>query len=351
MWHLRFFGIILAVLTLQGFMGIQTALAADPALSNLSMGQSQVMRGLDGSFQLAVMGNNVIPMDIPAEKTPEKAQPVKPAVQKPKATPKKASKPKKKKVKKAKVKKAPVKKPVGVEEEEGFLAKTLKNLMGDDPNDEASISLLQKSAGGKPEPGKNEGLLTKTLKSLMSDGDDKKKVAPKPKPQPQKTAGKKPAPEKKEDGLLTKTLKSLMGGDKKKEEQTAKKSVLDSLNMVPGSASKKKTEEQSKTAKSETKATLKDSFEKLIGVGNVKDKSDDQPAKNKEFAGLLGGGESPKITPKKAAPPRKLAVRPIDEDEEEQLESDRGGVKKGKNILKESFKTLVNDDKKKALAE
>ncbi len=191
----------------------------------------------------------------------------------------------------------------------------------------------------------------------MSDGDDKKKAAPKP--QPQKTAGKKSEPGKKEEGLLTKTLKSLMGGGKKKEEQTAKKSVLDSLNMVPGSTSKKKTEEQPKTAKSETKATLKNSFKKLIGVGNVKDKSDDQPVKKKEFAGPLGG-ESPKVTPKlvtaedtverKAAPPRTLAVRPID-DEEEQLESDRGGVKKGKNILKESFKTLVTKDKKNALAE
>ncbi len=82
MWHLRFFGTILAVLTLQGLMGSQTALAVDPVLSKLSMGQPQVMRGLDGSFQLAVMGNNVVPMDIPPEKSPEKAQPEKPVVKK-----------------------------------------------------------------------------------------------------------------------------------------------------------------------------------------------------------------------------------------------------------------------------
>lgn len=361
MWHFRLFGATLAVVALSGFIESQTALAVHPASPEFSGSQSQETRGLVGSFQLAVMGNNVVPLDMPSEKSSEKAQPEKPVIEKPKATPKKASKPKKKKVRKAKtkVKKAPVKKPEVVEEE-GFLAKTLKSLVGDDNKDSASISLLQKSADGKSEPDKNEGLLTKTLKSLVSDGDDKKRAAPKPKLQ--KTAEKKAEPGKKEEGLLTKTFKSIMGGDKKKEEQTAKKSALDPINMVStGSSTKKKTEEPSKTktAKSETKATLKDSFEKLIGMGNVKDKKEAQPEKNKKFAAPLGG-DGPKSTKKlvkaeetvEKTPKRaKLTARKYNETEEDQLEKDRGGTEKGQNVLKDSFKKLVTEEKKKALVE
>ena len=195
MWHSRFFGILLVVLALLGFMGSQTALAAYPTPSEFSMSQPQETRGLAGSFQLAVMGDSAIPLNIP-----------------PQQSPKKASKPKKKKVKKANVKKAPAKKPV---EEEGFLTKTFKQLIGGD--------------------------------------DDKKETASKS--QLQKTAGKKP--EKEEEGFLTKTLKTLMGGDTKNEKK-AEKNTLNPINMAPtGSSAQKKEEEQPKTAKSETKKPSK----------------------------------------------------------------------------------------------
>ena len=120
MWHSRFFGTILAVLAFPGFMGSQTVLAAYPDSPEFSMSQPQGTRGLEGSFQLAVMGSSTAPLDMPPEKSPTKVQPEKPAVEQPVAIqkekpkevsqPKKASKPKKKKVKKANVKKAPAKK-------------------------------------------------------------------------------------------------------------------------------------------------------------------------------------------------------------------------------------------------
>ncbi len=353
MWHSRFFGTILAVLAFPGFMGSQTVLAAYPDSPEFSMSQPQGTRGLEGSFQLAVMGSSTVPLDMPPEKSPAKVQPEKPAVKKPiavmrdstvppeksaarvqpekpaveqpvaiqKEKPKKVSKPKKKKVKKANVKKAPAKKPV---EEEGFL--------------------------------------TKTFKQLLGGGDDKKKAAAKP--QMQKTAGKVPEKEKEEEGFLTKTLKTLMGGGEKKEK-TAKKNPLNPINMAPtGSATKKKGEEQSKTAKSETKKTLKDSFEKLIGVGAVKDKGDTKSAKKKESGGLLdgilgGSGKKKdssttkqakvKNTVKKSTPakPKRITAKKYIEEEEGQMNKNYAGAKKGKNVLKESFKSLIADDKKK----
>lgn len=354
MWHSRFFGTLLAVLALPGFMESQTALAAYPTSSELSMSQPREIRGLGGSFQLAVMGGSAVPLNIPPEKSPAKAQPAKPVVEKPEATAKtskmgdstvppekspekaqpakpavekpkatqKASQPKKKKVKEANIKKAPAKKPV---EEEGFLTKTFKQLIGGD--------------------------------------DDKKEAASKS--QLQKTAGKKP--EKEEEGFLTKTLKTLVGSDTKNEKK-AKKNTLNPINMAPtGSSAQKREEEQPKTAKSETKKTLKDSFEKLIGVGAVKDEDDSKSAKKKESGGLLdsilGGSNKKKeasatkqakakdTVKKTSAPakPRKLTARKYvaDEEEEEQLGKNYAGAKKGKNILKETFKTLVTDDKKK----
>jgi hypothetical protein len=265
-------------------------------------------------------------------------QPVKPAIEKPKATPipQKASKPKKKKVKKANVKKAPAKKPE--KEEEGFLTKTFKQLVGSD--------------------------------DAKKDGASKSKI--------QKTAGK--TPEKEEEGFLTKTLKSLVGSDKK-EEKTTKKNSLNPIDTAPASsASKKKEKEQPKTAKAETKKTLKNSFEKLIGVGAVKDKGDSntastgkstegtKSAKKKESGGLvdgiLGGGDKKKDTSatqqakakdevdKAASPakPRKLAAKKyeadVDEENQEGTGENYGGAKKGKNLLKESFKTLVKDEPK-----
>ena len=118
-----------------------------------------------------------------------------------------------------------------------------------------------------------------------------------------------------------------------------------------GSATHKKAEEKPKTAKSETKKTLKDSFEKLIGVGAVdKSATETKPAVTKQ-------AKAEKTVEKKAAPlkPKRVTARKYIENEEAQLEKDRGGVKKGKNVLKESFKALVidskEDSKKKALTE
>ena len=338
-------------------------------------------RGLEGSFQLAVMGGRTVPLDIPPEKFPEKVQATtKPAVETPKATPKKASKPKKRKVKKARVQKAPAKKPV--EEEEGFLTRTFKQLVGSDDakKEAASKSLIQKTSGKKSEPEKKEeGLLTKTFKQLVGDDDAKKDAASKSKMQ--KMAEEKSEPEKKEEGLLTRTLKSLVGGDKKEEPKTKKK-TLNSINAAPtGSTTQEKEEEQPKTAKSETKKTLKNSFEKLIGVGAVSDDGDSQAgktdstvgetksAKKQESGGLLdgilGGSKKKKDSSAtkqakvkdtaegKSAPakPKRITARKyVEEEEEGRVKKNYAGAKKGKNVLKESFKSLVTD-KKKALKE
>jgi hypothetical protein len=347
MWHFRFFGTILTVLALLGFTGSQAALAAYPISPEFSMTQAQEALGLDGSFQLAVMGNGAAPLDIPTKKFPTKVKSEKPAVESPKATPKasqKASKPKKKKVKMAKVKKAPAKESV-VEEEEGFFTKTLKTLVGGDGDKKspASKSLVQKSAGKTPEPvKKEEGLLSKTLSTLVGGDEDKKKSISKPKPQ--KTAGKKPEPEKKEEGLLTKTFKSLVGSDEKvkKEEKTAKKKSLSSINMDPAAGmTHKKEKEESKTAKSETKKTLKDSFQKLIGVGSIdKEATKPEPEVTKK-------AEVKKVVEKKAPPqPKRITARKYIEQEDAQLKKDRGGTEKGKNVLKDSFQKLIADDEK-----
>jgi hypothetical protein len=333
-------------------MESRTALAAYSISSEFSKNQGQVTSGsgLDGSFQLAVMGNGVAPLDIPTEKFPKKVESEKPAAKKPKATPKvtqKASKPEKEKVNVAKAKKAPAKE-TATEEEEGFFAKTLKTLVGDDgKKNPASKSLVQKSAGKAPEPAKEEeGLLSKTLSTLVGDDEDKSK--PVSKPQPQKTASKKPEPEKEEEGLLTKTLKSLVGSDEKEEkkEKTAKKKSLSPINMAPtAKATHKKEKEESKTAKSETKKTIKDSFEKLIGVGAV-DKEDVKPEPK-----VVKKAEVKKVVEKKAPPkPERITARKYIEDEEKQYNKDRKVVK-GKNVLKDSFQKLIaDDDKQKALA-
>jgi hypothetical protein len=281
------------------------------------------------------MNGSTIHVDNPPEQPPAEVEPEKPAPKKPKAV-RKSSKPKKKKVKKANTKTAPAKKPA---EEEGFLTKTFNQLVGSD--------------------------------------DDKKKDASKS--QLKKTAGK--APEKEEEGLLTKTLKTLVGSDKK-EGKTAQKNSLNPIDTTPANTkSKKKVQGQPITAKAETKKTLKDSFEKLIGVGAVKDKGDsksaktDKPAgetksaKKKESGGLLedilGDSDDKKVAtakkqakvedavkePPAPAEPKKLAARkyPVDPDvadDRDQVEKNYGGAKKGKNLLKESFKTLVKDEKK-----
>ena len=351
MRHSRFLGALLVVLALLSFVGSQAVLAAYPT-SEFSMSQSQGARGVEGAFQLAVMGGStapsamptekpveVAPVVIPQEKSVEKVEPEKPAVKTKKVSPKmapkprKVSNPRKKKVKKADAKKASDKKPK--KEEDGFITKTFKQLIGNDKKEVDSKSQIQKTAG-------------------------------------------KETSEKKEGGFLTRALKSLVGGDDK-EEKTAKKNSLNPLNTAPdsSSAAQKKEDERPKTAKSEAKKNLKDSFEKLTGVGAVKDKSDSESAKTgqsteetksankKESGGLLdgilGGGDKKKDTSvtKQAevkdtvkqtsapAKPRKLAAKKYvaeeDEGAQEEVGDNYGGAKKGKNLLKESFKTLVTD--------
>lgn len=331
MQYSRILGTILTVLALVGFMGSQKALAGYSISPEVSESQSLSARGFDGSFQIAVINESTTPPEQP----PAKVETEKPAPKKPKVVPK-SSKPKKKEVNKAKVQKVATKKPA---EEEGFLTKTFKQLVGSD--------------------------------------DEKKKAVPKS--QAQKAAGKAPA--KEEEGLLTKTLKTLVGGDEN-EEKTTKKNSLNPINATPAdTTTKKKVQEQPKTAKAETKKTLKDSFEKLIGVGAVEDTGDsksaktDKPtgetksAKKKESGGLLdgilGGDEDKKVAtakkqakvedavkePPAPAEPKKIEARnykvdPDVADDRDHVEKNYGGAKKGKNLLKESFKTLVKDEKK-----
>lgn len=327
MWHFRFFGAIAAVLALLGFMEARMALAAHPSSLESSLDLSPGIPAKAESFQIAVMGNSAIPMDMPSEPFVKKAPSQKPAAETPKAIPR-ASTPEKKKIKQSVATPAPANPPV---EEEGFL--------------------------------------TKTFNKLVGNSDASKEAAPKA--ELQKMADKNAEPAKEEEGLLTRTLKSLVGGDEKKEEKKETKNNLNPLNMAPtGSATQQKEVEQPKTAKSETKQTLKDSFEKLIGVGSVEEKVDPktvsadpvvektQSAETKKSGGLLdnilGGGDKKEPsqqakakveTVEKKAPepdkPRQITAREYVENEQTQLEEDRGGVKKGKNLLKESFKTLV----------
>ncbi len=249
-----------------------------------------------------------------------------------------------------------------------------------------------KPADPKPEKEK-PGLLTKTLKLLVGGDDANKEDASQAKLE--KASGN--APEKEEPGLLIKTLKKLVGGDddKKKDPQKAKQIPLNPINIAPTvSATQKQKEDkpQVKTAKTETKATLKDTFKKMIGVDAAKEmaKASDTVVKSakQEESGVTAtlkkilGGSGKKDPPAGKAQPaetqqakkqesgtakqaqaktseepavkrtsgqtRKYLGKPSEQD---QLEEDRGGVKKGKNILKESFKILVQDEKKEEAAE
>ncbi len=270
----------------------------------------------------------------------------------------------------------------------------------------------KKPVENKPEK-EEPGIISKTLSKLM--GDDKDKAAEKDSTK-KATKGSKAEteknvdtqPEKEEPGLLTRALKKLVGGDEDKKE--TQNNPLNPINVAPTVSATKKMEEdqKSKTAKSETKATLKSSFKKLIGVDAAKDKAKASVAKTAKqedsgvmstFKKILGGGDKKEKPaagkPAGKAPPADTkqakkdsggllegimgdgdqkktsaasekqaqadqteapGTKPVSgssrkylgqQGEEEQLEEDRGGVKKGKNILKESFKILVKDDKKK----
>lgn len=348
MRHYRFIATGLAVLAFFSFIMIgSTALAAYPAESGFARGTSAETLLHPGSFEVAITVDQMVPQVKPPEKiTPEKT----PEITKEKSSPKpeKSTKKKSGKVSKSKkkVKKAEVKKPAAPEkkEEQSFISKTLSKLMGDDKGK------AEKSADSKPE--------------------------------------------KEEPGLLTRALKKLVGGDEDKAKKKTQNNPLNPVNVAPTVSATQKTaaDQKPKTAKSETKATLKDSFKKLIGVDAAKDKAKASVVKTAEqedsgmmsaFKKILGGGDK-KEKPasgkpagkapladtkqaKKTSPaPAKQAqaegteapgAKPVSgntrkylgqQGEEEQLEEDRGGVKKGKNILKESFKILVQDDKKKA---
>jgi hypothetical protein len=272
----------------------------------------------------------------------------------------------------------------------GFPAKQQSlSLERDEPliiaTDHSKKSEAKQAQAKKPEK-EEEGFLTKTLKSIVGEDDPKGKGPAKGKLQ--KTAGKQ-QDKNEEEGFLTKALKSIVGEDKKEKQET-KKNALNPINMVPtGSAAQKKDQEQPKTAKSETKEKLKDSFEKLIGVGAVKEKdassegavrsaakgtqdseassSGTKSAGKKDSGGLLdgflGGGKAkdateaqqakvdtedkPEVKPAvtKTSKPRKITAQRRVQDEEQEIEDNRG-IKKGKNVLKESFKTLLKEEKK-----
>lgn len=351
MRRINFLGISFAMLALLGLMASGQALAAYSASPDFSMNRPLAASPSEGSFKLAVtVGNEALQLALP-EKPAETAVVPKPEKIKKKEV-KKASKPKKKKVKTAQSKK----------------------------------SEAQKAQVKKPEK-EEESFLTKTLKLLVGGDDVKKEDASKVKLE--KASGK--APEKEEPGLLTKTLKKLMGGDddQKIDPEKAKQNPLNPLNIAPTvSATQKQKEDkpQAKTAKTETQVTLKDSFKKLIGVDAAKDKAKtlDTVVKSskQEESGLtatlkkiLGGGDK-KDQPAETQQAKKKdstaakqvraktseepAIKPTSgqtrkylgkQSEEDQLDEDRGGVKKGKNILKESFKILVQDEIKEEAAE
>lgn len=258
------------------------------------------------------------------------------------------------------------------------------------------------SQKNSPKKEEEEGFFSKTLKSLVGD-DDKKK----------KSAGKKDG-KKEEEGFFTETLKTLVGKDDDKAEKKAKKKRLNPMEVAPtASATKEKEKFQPTTAKTETKATLKDSFSKLVDLGESKDKGGssqegdpsgkkkekgllskylgggdkkDKPAAGKPVKGtlaketkeakitkeakkdegglldsILGGGDKKKDQtttkqvkvekkvnqPAPGKKPRKLTAKQTLGDEEKQLEKDRGGTEKGKNVLKESFKSLLKKDAEK----
>jgi len=267
MRQINFLGISFAMLALLGLMESGQALAAYSAAPDFSMNRPLAASPSEGTFKLAVtVGNETLQLALP-EKPAETAVVPKPEKTKKKEI-KKASKPKKKKVKTAQSKK----------------------------------SEAQKAQVKKPEK-EEESFLTKTLKLLVGGDDAKKEDASQVKLE--KASGK--APEKEEPGLLTKTLKKLIGGDddQKIDPEKAKQNPLNPLNIAPTvSATQKQKEDkpQAQTAKTETQATLKGSFKKLIGVDAAKDKAKtlDTVVKSsgKEESGvtaalkkILGGGD------------------------------------------------------------
>ncbi len=308
MWHSGFFATALMALALLGFTGSETAQASYPASSEFSLNSPAGAPGLQESFKLAEAGSSA-------------------------ATPKNS----------------PEKQKPPVKEDEGFFTKTLNSLIGDDKDKQAD-----KASGDK-------------------DG------------------------KKEEDGFLTKTLKTLVGNEDDKDKKKTKKKSLNPLEVAPTvSATKKVKKDEPKTAISETKATLKDSFKKMVDVGSVKDKDGsakkekeglltkylgggdkkEKPAagkpvkgtpkeKTKEakkdegglFDSIIGGGDKKKDEPatkqvkveKKVSPskPQKITAKKSSGDEAKELEKDRGGTEKGKNVLKESFKSLLKKDAEK----
>lgn len=232
-----------------------------------------------------------------------------------------------------------------------------------------------------------------------------------PKNSPKKTQSKAPAadkqkpPVKEEEGFFSKTLKSLLGNEDDKGKTKTRKKPLNPMEVAPTVSATKKVEQfEPTTAKSETKETLKQSFESLIDMGGGKDPGDsgdaqsakkddgglltkilgggdkkDKPAAGKQVKGtprektkeakkdegglldsILGGGDKKKdptaakpvkvkakVSPPAHTQPRKITAKQTVGSEAENLEKDRGGTQKGKNILKESFKSLLKKDAEK----
>lgn len=327
MRYVRFLGMFLGGVALFGFTGAQTGWAAYSSPTDTTS-RSVSASGFDGRFRLAVTGDTTIPAletESASMVPPEELEPEK----------------KKKKKRKTKVSQAPKPKPKPVEkkEEEGFLSKTYDSLFGDDEK--------------KPEPKAGKA---KSAKSKNSKAKDAKA--------------------EEEEGFLTNALKTLVGEDEEEGKGKAKEEInpLEAAPTVSATKGKDKGH-KTKTAKTETKEQLKSSFEQLIGSGDKGDggkesaPADDakatQSAKKDDSGSLLGnllsGDKDDKGKTKqakvekakaKAEPveqkkPRKLQSRKAANSkaigsEEEQLEKDRGGVKKDNNLLKESFKSLLD---------
>lgn len=325
MRHSGFFATGLMVLAFLGFAGTETARASYPASSEFSLNPSAGTPILPESIKLAATGDKVAP--------PKKTQSKAPAAEK---------------------QKQPVK------EEEGFFSKTFNSLIGND-------------------------------KDKSADKDSKNK----------NTAGKKDG-QKEEEGFLAKTLKSLVGNDDDKDKTKTRKKPLNPMEVAPTVSATKKVEKyEPTTAKSETKDTLKKTFENLVDLGGGKDQGDaqsvekddggllskilgggdkkDKPAAGKTVKGtpkrkikaakkdegglfdsILGGGDKKKdSTAEKQAKVKAKVSQPAPTksrqitakqklgSEAENLEKDRGGTEKGKNILKESFKSLLKKEAEK----
>ncbi len=282
---------------------IMMALALLGGLSAVSSSMASVSPGasipgpvgggaLEGTFLLAVTAETVpAPPSVPAK--PE-AQAPKPAEKKKKEKKAAPARPKVKRTKK-KTATAPGDKGKAKEEEEkkpGFLTRTLKKLVGEDEESKSQESqkpgAAQASGTGdkaQAQPaGEKEDSLKSTFKKLIGIGaSEEKKAEEQAKAQSRPQSGKT-AKQEESEGLGS-TLKNILGGDEDKEKKSP-----------------------AKTEEPQQKEVVKA-----------------KPAPVKSTAGKS----------------RTLAKKELGAEEEE-LEEGRK-IKKGQNVLKNSFKELVKD--------